>query len=395
MNLDTFNFEFLSKSKEIDGKIKQSPDDFIVEEILSDGTVLELTKLPSISEVYACSEGNFALFLLKKRNWTTDLALRRIAKNLRVGKKRFSYAGNKDKKALTTQLCSVFGVKLENLKNIRIKDIEVFPVCYSDRKIKLGELLGNKFSVIIRELKRPSQIFEIDEELNGIFPNYFGLQRFGSNRVTHKIGYLIVKGELEKAVLLFLTAGNQEWRRRLDENRDFKEALNYVPKSFKHERTILYHLSKHPNDFANALRRLPRYTLLLFVHALQSYIFNLELSLRIKENNLKPQENERYVGKGLFNFPDVSKEGNDFVLANIVGYESELNSYEEQILDSLGLNKKEFNIRWMPELSSKGSYRVLLSPYSNFKFRGNTMSFYLPAGSYATSLLREFFKKWV
>ena len=86
------SLSYKSRTKGIGGEIKTQPEDFIVEEILEDGTILEIDRVIQ----RAGSIGDFKRFVLQKKDWTTEGAIGRIAKALRVSPKRFGYAGSKD-----------------------------------------------------------------------------------------------------------------------------------------------------------------------------------------------------------------------------------------------------------------------------------------------------------
>ncbi len=366
--MDFSNLSYFSRTGGIGGSIKNSPEDFIVEEIGSDRTVFEINK----EIAYPDEEGDFTRFILQKREWTTEGAIRRIAKELGVSRKRFNYAGNKDKIALTTQLVSAFGVEKGRILSLDLKDIKINGAWKSKEKVSLGDLVGNRFTIIVRNPEKNGETVDrIYKELGGRFPNYFGEQRFGTSRKnTHIVGEYIVKGRLDKAVLSFLCDSEGETnenartaRKNLKETLDHSEALKEFPKHLKLERSMIAHLEKNPNDYAGALRRLPRATLLMFVHAFQSYIFNRLLSENITETE----------GEG-----------------KLIGYETGVNEREKEILDELGVKPKDFRIKNLPEISSKGSSRPLFAPLKDFSFSENTFRFSLDAGSYATVALREF-----
>ena len=151
--------------------------------------------------------------------------------------------------------------------------------------------------------------------MNGKFPNYFGEQRFGSTRKnTHRIGERIVKGDFEGAVTEYLTNSDGEKndsastaRKQLLETEDYAAALKNFPKHLRLERSMLAHLAETPEDYIGALRRLPRNILLMFVHALQSYIFNICISERIKNGEISCEEGEYFCGENEFGFPDINK----------------------------------------------------------------------------------------
>ena len=87
--------------------IKNKAEDFIVDE------VIELN----------LDGGKYIYFKLKKENLNTSEAVELIAKRLNLPLKNFGFAGNKDKKAVTTQYCSVFGANAKRLEGINLKNI--------------------------------------------------------------------------------------------------------------------------------------------------------------------------------------------------------------------------------------------------------------------------------
>jgi len=379
--MDFSALSHISKTPGIGGSIKNSPEDFIVEEIGGDGMVFEI----DMRIEYPDEDGDFTRFILQKRDWTTEGAIRRIAKALGVGKKRFSYAGNKDKTAVTTQLVSAFGMEKEKLLGLDLKDIRINGAWKAGDKVRLGELQGNRFTITVRDAEGGADaVSAIYEELGGRFPNYFGGQRFGTTRKnTHIIGEYLIRGRTDKAVLEYLCGsggelheGARDARERLKEAMDFSAALDGFPKHLRLERSMLVRLGKNPNDYAGALRALPRGTLLMFVHAFQAYLFNRLLSDRIAEGQIVQEEGER-ASDGI-------------ILGKLIGYETEPNDREKALLEELDVRAGDFRIRSMPEISSKGGHRALFAPPEGFSFGEGVFRFTLPAGSYATSALREF-----
>lgn len=358
---------YKTKSKPLLGKIKLFPEDFIVEEI-----PIERKE----------EKGDFIHFTLIKKNWNTVRALRAIAKKLGVGIKRFGWAGNKDKFAITSQRISVWKVKKEKLEKIKIKDIELKDFQSAGEKIKIGDLIGNKFTISIREIPHSSkEIFQIVNEFknemkNGI-PNFFGPQRFGIIRpINHLVGKEILKGNFERAVKIILCypeEKNNYARKFLVENwKSWNKALEIFPKVLDIERRILNHLSKYPNDFIGSLRKISRPLRKIFVHSYQSYIFNLSLSKCIMLNEI-PKE------------------------LPIVGYNSKLDAITKEVLKKEGIKKEQFRIKSMPELSEEGTMRKTLFRPKNFKvleIKDNFLKicFELEKGCFATILLRELMK---
>src|SRR3989344_9689627 len=96
-------------------QLKAKPEDFKVKENLD----LKLK-----------DKGKFLYFTLKKTKWTTLKAIEEIARKLKVHPKTFATAGMKDKYGITTQYVSAYNLKLIDLKNVNIKDIELIPLGY-------------------------------------------------------------------------------------------------------------------------------------------------------------------------------------------------------------------------------------------------------------------------
>ncbi len=416
-------------TRPIHGKIKFSAEDFIVEEITNNGTVLEKDKIfnemPFIvaddTKVKKVEGNNFSLFIMQKKNWNTIQALTEIARKLGRSFKSVGFAGTKDRTSISTQLCTMFGTDPAKLLELRIKDIQINGAWQISKKIELGDLLGNRFDVKIRNVEISSSIKESLENLRSlgnIFPNYFGEQRFGNRNNNYFIGIDILKGNFEAAAMKFLTdiqnESNQEAveaRTRLSNERDFDKALSYFPKYLKYERIMLHHLSKLPNDYAGALRKLPRSLSLIFMHSVDAFIFNEELEFYIKNMDMV-KEIKFFCNVNSLGFPDLmnlsSGSGIDkskinskvFAVASLVGYDSTLNDIEKEIISAQGLEQEMFKMKRMPELNCKGSYRILFSPFYNFNFNVDTdressdefaeFKFSLPKSSYATVFLAEF-----
>src|SRR3990167_11471002 len=107
---------YISKTPGIGGTIKNSPEDFIVEEITTSGEILEINKKIEKES----KENKFVHFILQKRDWPTSDAIKTIAKKLRISFKRFNFAGTKDKIAVSTQLCSCFGMEKEEVEQLNL-----------------------------------------------------------------------------------------------------------------------------------------------------------------------------------------------------------------------------------------------------------------------------------
>jgi len=383
---------YKSKTPGIGGKIKEIPEDFIVEEITPKGEVLEVDKESKIKIEEGLEYGGYTYLTLQKRNWSTLRAIRELSKRLRISRRRIGFAGTKDKRALTTQRISIWKKSIDDIKNISLRDIKLKDFGYSDRRINLGDLKGNRFIIVIRDIELSKEeikyrLDRINNELRSGFPNFFGVQRFGTKRpITHIVGREIVKGNIKNAVMTYLTKYFEgesseviNARIFLRETEDFEEAIKRFPMHLEYEHSILNYLIKNRNDFKGALRQLPVELGKMFVHAYQSFIFNKALSFYIKEEI------------------EVEK-------LPLVGYKSKIDEVTSKIIEDEGVSKDDFRIREMPEMSSRGGIRdsfvvpddfhIVEISSDNLNQNKNMLKikFSLPKGSYATSLLREFMK---
>ncbi len=375
---------YLSKTPGISGVIKKVPEDFLVEEITPEGEILEINKEEE-GEVPFGEKQDYIHFTLQKYNWDTLRAIKEISKRLRVSRKRFGFAGTKDKRAITTQRVSLWNQEIENLMKVRIKDIEIKTPRYAPERINLGQLWGNRFTVKIRETNLTKE--EVEErikttikELNHQIPSYFGVQRFGIQRpITHLVGKEILKKNFKRAVMIYLAGvfptereEAREARKILKESEDFKEALKKFPTYLGYEKAILNHLVNQETDFIGALRKLPKKLRWMFVHAYQSYIFNKTLSYYLKK------------GEEVSSLP-------------LPGYDSELDKVTLKIIQKEKVSLEDFKINSMPELSSRGETRPVFFEINDFKIHSIsqdnvTLQFSLPKGTYATVFLREIIK---
>lgn len=152
------------------GIYKQQYEDFIVQEELG----FELT-----------GEGEHVLVYLQKRDCNTVFVAEQLAKYVGIAAKQVSYAGLKDRQAVTEQWFSLHmpGQETPDFTNFDLAGCQIKRVTRHNKKLKIGALQGNHFKIILKEL---SQHAEIETKLalikqHGV-PNYFGEQRFGRDQ---------------------------------------------------------------------------------------------------------------------------------------------------------------------------------------------------------------------
>jgi tRNA pseudouridine13 synthase len=271
---------YISDQDGIGGRLREEPDDFIVEEIAEPPTTT--------------GTGPYLICQLTKKNWDQQRAIKEIAGRLGMSHQRIGFAGTKDKRAVTTQYISIYKADPGMITRLCIPDMILTPLGFSKQQISLGDLMGNRFNITVTGYSRFDPGTSQDSIIPGLtggIPNYFGYQRFGVQRpVTHLTGLDILRGSYEDAVKTFVSthADNEgaeaaEGRNFYAETGDPKETLHLLPVRLSLERALLHHLVKNPGDFAGAFHTFPRTLRSMFVSAVQSWFFNRVLSMRIEE----------------------------------------------------------------------------------------------------------------
>ncbi|HIH92465.1 TPA: tRNA pseudouridine(13) synthase TruD [Candidatus Woesearchaeota archaeon] len=329
--------------------LKHFPEDFAVREI----------PLGGLSDT-----GEYAVFEMRKRNYTTQDALKRIAEEARKPLKDFGFAGNKDRKAVTAQYISVFRGS-PSLQDLSLADISLTFKGFSLRKIALGDLEGNSFTITIRNIdgagiERIKKFEKENKKTPSHIPNYFGPQRFSS--ANHLIGKALVTKDFRNAIGLVLQHDNE------------------------HSSRAGMSLKENPNNTISALRLLPASTLRMYVHAYQSSLFNTLLHHLLAQNPAPL-------------LPTIP-------LLPIIGFGTEIGELEShtqeaanELLQQEGVSPRDFINRQMPELSSEGGMRAAFFTAPDFRITGigedecfagrekATVEFTLKKSCYATVLL--------
>ena len=206
------------------GILKRNPEDFQVDEI------------PLVSP---CGEGEHIYLHIKKREVNTHWVARLLSETFGVKEHDVSYAGQKDRYAVTTQWFSIYAPKIEMVLESRPfpeEDIEILVQTRHSKKLRRGDLIGNRFNIVLRDIKTSADSVEFQVgdpaglqqaiennlqkiKLNGV-PNYFGLQRFGRGG-----------GNMDQA-LAMLTGQRREKNRQKKKNRSRKNSLGF-PSNFE------------------------------------------------------------------------------------------------------------------------------------------------------------------
>ena len=316
------------------GVIRQELEDFVVEEV----PLYE--RQGSGSHAYA--------FVEKRALTTRDLVTALMGAG--VAEKSIGVAGLKDKYAVTRQWLSVPNREADKLDVLTdLEGVTVLERTRHKNKLAIGHLRGNRFTVRVRgaQLDALPTAEKIIARLQTVgVPNYFGPQRFGRGGTNAVDGYKYIKGE-------------------------------WVPGG----------------------QRLKRF----FVSALQSLLFNYLLNERIEDAIFDDLVLGDWVKKhdtgGVFRVDDKSEgeRAKRFAVSAtlpLYGKKVKLSEAEAGERETEGL--EHYGLRWLDFTSRKGDRRLTRFPLQDAELSeqedGYTLSFFLPKGAFATSLLREVMK---
>ncbi len=154
--------------------------------------------------------GNNLILKIKKHDMSTWKLIHVISKATGLSEREIGYAGLKDKNATAIQYISIPKQSERELKNLTTEKIEILEKTYNKAPIKIGQLKGNKFSIILHRVTERAAsgidkaVLQMAEK--GL-PNYFGYQRFGEDSRSYLQGKQIaesgkkLKGAKEKLLV--------------------------------------------------------------------------------------------------------------------------------------------------------------------------------------------------
>ena len=326
----------------IGGKIKTNPEDFEVEEI------------PAYEP---SGQGEFLYLWIEKRDMGAEYFQRQIAKRLDIPVGEIGTAGLKDRRAVTRQWVSIPGDVEARLPALEGEGIKVLRVSRHSNKLRSGHLHGNRFRILLREVMAPlpdgrgSYESLIERIRQHGLPNYYGPQRFGRDSETLHLGLAMLRGE--------------------------KNVRNPFLKK-------------------------------LALSAAQSALFNHILAQRFRDGLLRRVLPGDVMCKipfgGMFVAADVEAEQERFDAREIVtaspifgrktfAAKDEAAQREQAALSAFGLTESSFNgFGKLLQGTRRHDLVYLADLAADVEADGLRLSFTLPAGSYATVLLREIMK---
>lgn len=382
------------------GIIRQQPEDFQVEEI----------------PLYEpCGQGDHLFVTVEKCGLTTYDLLRELAAALNCQERDLGYAGLKDARAITRQTVSVPLRKPDDVKGLKIPGVKILSASLHRNKLRPGHLAGNRFRIRIHQpgshsLHRAAAILAVLEELG--VPNRFGEQRYGSLGNSHRIGRAILRGDHSSAIDEII--GRPEeikhpgWRLAAEayQSGDLQRAIRSLPRHCQPERSLLERVKSGESSHRSVLA-MPRKLLRLYLSAYQSSLFNQMVDLRLNTlATIWPGDLAyKHMNGACFLVTDAAAEqarADAFEIsptAPLFGYKTKLaggeaGKLEQCLLDGENLTAESF--RLTGGLAMEGERRPLRvplqTPECSLDKEDLILSFSLPKGSFATTVLAEVMK---
>lgn len=328
------NLHFLLGKPQQAGRLKAEFADFIVKEELG---------------YSLAGEGEFVAVKVRKTNANTLFVGEKLAEFAGISAKNMSYAGLKDRHAITEQwFClHLAGKATPDFSQFQLDDVEILEITRHNRKIRVGSLDGNHFELLLRDVEESDELTLRLERLQAVgFPNYFTEQRFGRDGYNLTQAQRWAAGEIQvndrKKRSFYLSAARSEIFNLIVSDRI---AAGLVGQVLEHDIVQLAGSNSWFVAQANELEELNK--------RLDSGDILLTAAL-IGENSLEQTASER----------ERAIVAEQTLLLNLMK-KARMNAARRAMLC------KPENLRWQ------------------FEPEGLRLQFFLPAGSYATGLVRE------
>ena len=145
-------------------------------------------------------DGEFVTVKVRKTDCNTLFVGEQLAKFAGISARNMSYAGLKDRKAVTEQWFSLQmpGQPTPDFSQFSLEGVEILEVTRHQRKIRIGSLQGNHFEILLCNAEETDELkVRLDFLAKNGFPNYFTEQRFGrdGNNLTQALRW--ANGEIK------------------------------------------------------------------------------------------------------------------------------------------------------------------------------------------------------
>ncbi len=327
----------------ISGHIRTVPEDFQVEE--------RPLYLP-------CGEGEHLYVTITKRGLSTPDLVRRLSSSLGIKIQAIGVAGLKDARAVTTQMVSLQGVQPEQITRLKIDEalLNVQVLGLHRNRLRTGHHAGNRFRLVIRNVAdhASATVPAVLQQLStrGV-PNYFGPQRQGKAGDNYQVGAALLQD-----------AGRRE--------------------------------------------KMSRATRIWYLNSYQSFLFNQILARRIDrlDRVIVGDWAMKLENGACFQVVDAEKEqprADHFAISptgilfgsRVSWASGEPGRIEEAVIAGAGATKEAL-VAAAKACGFRGERRALRAPLTELEWSLNgdnlILSFSLPPGAYATSVLRELMK---
>jgi len=391
--------------------------------------------------------------ILKKRRQEHSTMISLLASALNCRQSDIGLAGRKDTMAVTYQYCTLrymspFRVRKAN-DFLKEKGIELGNFQIVSWLLNPGDLQGNYFEIIIRNVKRVEKVFDDDSQddliqerlvpcesryiesavervRQGGFINFFGEQRVGEagphDQVgvrSSDVGHAMLQGDFSGAIDLLMKgryksrAGDfveseevRHMRATYFETGNVDKTLSAMPRSLYlgRERTLLQGLKRYGRDKPlEVLKCLNFSTRMFYINAYQALVWNKMASERMKRYGIKPVTGDLYMEDSSNEVKVVVDEEAIHIKQVVLPLPGYNVLYPQNIIgdlyrDTMNQDGVIFDKHVVPEATGKGSYRFLVA-YSEFLQWENVnqseqltdvkFKFSLSSGSFATMCLRE------
>ncbi|XP_041966807.1 pseudouridylate synthase 7 homolog isoform X2 [Alosa sapidissima] len=392
------------------------------------------------------NRGSFCHFVLYKENKDTMDSINVLSKFLRVRPNVFSYMGTKDKRAITVQEIAVLKITAERILHLNkcLMNFKLGNFAYKKHPLKLGELRGNHFTVVVRNIDgSEEQIGQAMASLRDAgFINYYGMQRFGTTAVpTYQVGKAILQNNWNEVMDLilkprpgaekgYLVRCREEWAK----SQDPEAALRKLPVKRCVEGQLLRGLSRYGmKNIVHAFGMIPRNNRLMYIHSYQSYVWNTMVSRRVEAFGFQAVEGDLVLKGGtahVLTAEEAEKHSIHDIVMPLPGFDVIYpthhvgKGYREMLTaDNLDIDNMRHKVR---DYSLAGAYRLVIIRPQNVswevinyddarvplvhtdveklegkpapvyltegKYRALRMEFSLPPSTYATMVIREVLK---
>jgi tRNA pseudouridine13 synthase len=379
--------------------IKAIPEDFIVEEIAN----------PPLAD-----KGEFRIYTLTKKNWTTPDLVRFLARLLSISPRAIAYGGKKDKHGITSQHITIRSQRDFTLEE---KNFSLKAIGFMKKPMSPALIQGNRFRITIRSLKSVEALLQNLEQVKLYgFPNFFDDQRFrGTDRSLGFFAEKVLRAHYNGALQIFLQSQNisssdKKNKKRVAEIisnwRNWEKCLELAQGLT--EKRIFRTLLLRPDDFLAALEKIPREEVAMAYAAFGSFLWNelLRRLLREKIKDLKEVQAE----SGIFLFWKILDDKTLNYLKNLkiptpaakMQFPDDLSQdLYLRLLEENNLKFSTFRTRALSRVFFRSFQRKVLLYPENLEIietrddelhtgkKAMVLSFALPRGAFATMLVKR------